>query len=149
MKSKRKWSTDDKEWFVAVAIFFILTFIPLAVPYFLVSIMTSLTSPPMTGRIESLDFYVNFLVGPPKTTAISVTNLGSCTLSVSSVTIDDVPYTPSAWGGSFTGSTHDLAKGESGTITISNWNWTSGSKYTFALLTTSGFICAWTTTANP
>jgi flagellin-like protein len=92
---------------------------------------------------------VAFTAGPPKTTVITVTNTGSNTLSVSSVTVDDAALTPSAWGGSFSGTTHDLVKGATGTITVNNWNWTSGYKYTFALLTPSGNKYTYQTTASP
>jgi flagellin-like protein len=81
-------------------------------------------------------------------TVIAATNTGANTLTVSSITIDDVAYTPSAWGGSF-GSDHSLAKGASGTITINNYAWTSGYKYTYAILTTSGNKYTYTTTAVP
>ena len=81
-------------------------------------------------------------------TVISVTNTGANTLTVSSITIDDVAHTPSDWGGSF-GSDQSLAKGASGTITIDNHAWTSGYKYTYAILTTSGNKYPYTTTAAP
>jgi flagellin-like protein len=80
-------------------------------------------------------------------TVISVTNTGANTLTVSSITIDDVAHTPSAWGGSFV--SYSLAKGVSGTITINDHAWTSGYKYTYAILTTSGNKYTYTTTAAP
>jgi len=85
---------------------------------------------------------------PNKQTVIAVTNTGANTWTVSSVTVDDVSKTY-ALGGSFSGS--DLAKGASGTITLTQaqFNWTSGNKYTFAVLTTSGNKYTYTTTASP
>lgn len=77
---------------------------------------------------------------------ISVTNTGASALTISSVTVDDVAKTPT-YGGSI-GSDGSLAKGASGTITIS-FNWQSGLKYTFAVLTTSGNKYTYTTTAAP
>jgi hypothetical protein len=87
-----------------------------------------------------------FNSGPPKTAVLSVTNTGANSLTVSSLTVDDVSYTPT-YGGSF-GSDHSLAKGASGTLTIT-WNWTSGYKYTFGVLTTTGNKYTYTTTAAP
>ena len=78
---------------------------------------------------------------------ISVTNTGANSLTISGVTIDDAAKTP-AYGGSI-GTDGSLAKGQSGTVTISGWTWTSGYKYTFALLTTSGNKYPYTTTARP
>jgi len=77
---------------------------------------------------------------------ISVTNTGANALTISSVTVDDVAKTPT-YGGSI-GSDGSLAKGASGTITVS-FSWTSGYKYTFAVLTTSGNKYTYTTTAAP
>jgi len=86
---------------------------------------------------------------PTSSTAkISLTNTGANSLTVSSVTIDDVEKTNLTYAGSF-GSDHSLAKGASGTITITSWAWTSGYKYTFAVLTTSGNKYTYTTTATP
>jgi flagellin-like protein len=80
------------------------------------------------------------------TVQIAVTNTGASAFTVSSVTVDDVPKTPT-YGGSFAAD-HSLVKGASGTITI-GFNWTSGYKYTFAVLTTSGNKYTYTTTASP
>lgn len=80
-------------------------------------------------------------------TVISVTNTGAETVTISTVTIDDVAYTPSAWSGFE--SDHSLAKGASGTITINNHAWSSGYKYTYALLTTKGNKYTYTTNAAP
>jgi len=77
---------------------------------------------------------------------ISVTNTGANALTISSVTVDDVAKTPT-YGGSI-GSDGSLAKGASGTIRVS-FSWTSGYKYTFAVLTTSGNKYTYTTTAAP
>jgi len=86
---------------------------------------------------------------PNKQTVIAVTNTGASALTISSVTVDDVTKT-ATYGGSL-GSDGSLAKGASGTITIaqSQFNWTSGYKYTFAVLTTSGNKYTYTTTAAP
>ena len=78
-------------------------------------------------------------------TVISVTNTGANTLTVSSVTVDDVAATPT-YSSTITGGVID--KGISGTITIS-FAWTSGYKYTFAVLTTSGNKYTYTTNAAP
>jgi len=78
---------------------------------------------------------------------ITVTNTGANTYTVSGVTIDDVSATVLVWGGSFAAD-HSLAKGASGTITISH-SWTSGYKYTYAVLTTTGNKYTYTTTAAP
>jgi flagellin-like protein len=77
---------------------------------------------------------------------IYVTNTGADSLTISSVTIDDAPAGTPTWGGSITGGT--LAKGASGTITVSH-SWSSGSKYTYAVLTTQGNKYTYTTTAAP
>jgi len=86
---------------------------------------------------------------PSKTTVIAVTNTGANALTISSVTVDDVSKT-ATYGGSIA-SDGSLAKGASGTITIaqSQFNWTSGYKYTLAVLTTSGNKYTYTTTATP
>jgi flagellin-like protein len=80
-------------------------------------------------------------------TVISVTNTGADTLTISAVTVDDASKTPVY--GSAIASDGSLAKGASGTITINGWTWTSGYKYTFALLTTSGNKYTYTTNAAP
>jgi len=76
---------------------------------------------------------------------ISVTNTGANSLTISSVTVDDVAQTPT-YGSTISGGVAN--KGVSGTITIS-FDWTSGYKYTFAVLTTSGNKYTYTTTAAP
>ncbi len=81
-------------------------------------------------------------------TVISVTNTGADTLTVSSVTVDDAVRGTLAYGGAFDTVEHTLAKGASGTITISGWAWTSGAKYTFAVLTSGGNKYTYTTTAT-
>jgi flagellin-like protein len=73
---------------------------------------------------------------------IACTNTGADTLTISSATIDDAAATTSDLP-------MDLAKGLSNTITLTGFNWTSGSKYTFALLTTSGNKYTYTTNAAP
>lgn len=77
---------------------------------------------------------------------IYVTNTGANSLTVSSVTIDDVAATPN-YGGSF-GTDGSLAKGASGWIRVSH-SWTSGNKYTYAVLTSQGNKYTYTTTAAP
>jgi len=80
---------------------------------------------------------------------ISVQNTGTVTLSISSVTVNDVQKTVLATGGSITGSgPYDLAKGASGTITIS-LSWASGIKYTFAVLTDNAWAKDTYTTIAP
>ena len=74
-------------------------------------------------------------------TVISVKNTGSNTLTISSVTVDDNPATITSGAG-------DLLKGASGTVTI-DFDWTSGYKYTFAVLTAGGNKYTYTTTAAP
>ncbi|MDH5390617.1 MAG: hypothetical protein OEX10_05645 [Candidatus Bathyarchaeota archaeon] len=76
-------------------------------------------------------------------TTISVTNTGADTLTVSSVTVDDVAKTTLC-----SNVPRDIAKGETSSITIDGWSWTSGSKYTFALITSSGNKYTYTTTAT-
>ncbi len=80
-------------------------------------------------------------------TVISVTNTGADTLTVSSVTVDDVARGNVTCGGAFDAE-KNLGKGASGTITISGWAWTSGAKYTFAVLTSGGNKYTYTTTAT-
>lgn len=75
------------------------------------------------------------------------TNAGPNALRISSVTIDDVLEIPT-YGGSI-GTDGTLASGESGTITVSNWTWVSGHKYTFAIITASGNKFTYITTARP
>jgi len=88
---------------------------------------------------------------PSSSTAkISLTNTGGSSLTISSVTIDDVEKTNLTYTGSGTfGSDHTLAKGADGAITINGWTWTPGYKYTFAVLTTSGNKYTYTTNASP
>lgn len=88
---------------------------------------------------------VTFPAGPPKQVVLNVKNTGADTLTISSVTIDDVTSSHTA-GGGFSG--NDLAKGASGTLTLT-FNWTSGHKYTFAVLTEGGNKYTYTTTATP
>ena len=76
-------------------------------------------------------------------TKISVTNTGADTLTVSSVTVDDVDKTTLCSNVPL-----DIAKGGTSSITIDGWSWTSGAKYTFALLTSSGNKYTYTTTAT-
>ncbi len=71
---------------------------------------------------------------------ISVTNTGANTLPISSATVDDIAVTSADLP-------MDLAKGASGTVNL-NFNWTSGYKYTFALLTVDGNKYTYTTTAT-
>ncbi len=83
------------------------------------------------------------------TPVISCTNTGADTLTVASVTLDDVAQTTVTYGGSF-GTDNSLAKGASGTITITTSSpLASGAKYTFAVLTAGGNKYTYTTTAAP
>jgi flagellin-like protein len=75
-------------------------------------------------------------------TKIAFTNTGASTLTISSVTVDDVGKTTSET------LPMDVDKGVSGSVTINGWNWTSGTKYTFALLTAGGNKYTYTTTAT-
>ena len=74
-------------------------------------------------------------------TKIAFTNTGASTLTISSVTVDDVDKTIATLP-------MDVEKGVSGYVTIDGWNWTSGTKYTFALLTAGGNKYTYTTTAT-
>ena len=81
------------------------------------------------------------------TPVIACTNTGADTLTVTSVTIDDVAQGTVAYSGFGTGNT--LAKGASGTITIATGSpLTSGAKYTFAVLTSGGNKYTYTTTVT-
>lgn len=80
------------------------------------------------------------------TAVIACTNTGADALTVSAVTIDDASATPT-YGGTFGTTDGSLAKGASGTITI-GLDWTSGVKYTFAVLTSGGNKYTYTTTAT-
>ena len=79
---------------------------------------------------------------------ISVMNIGTVALSISSVRVDYVTKTILATGGSLTGSgPYELACcGARGTITIS-LSWTSGNNYTFMVITTKGNGFFYRTTA--
>ena len=81
-------------------------------------------------------------------TVIAVTNTGANSLTVSSVTVDDFAQTNLAYSSAFDAE-HALAKGQSGTITINGWDWQSGYKYTFAVLSAGGNKYTYTTTAAP
>ena len=86
------------------------------------------------------------------TPVIACTNTGADTLTVTSVTVDDVAQasTSLTWGGQFDPTAHSLDKGQSGTVTIAlGTPLTSGAKYTFALLTSGGNKYTYTTTAVP
>jgi hypothetical protein len=104
------------------------------------------------GRVEDFTFMkteelkITAMTFQTGNATIYVTNTGADSLTVSSVTIDDAPAGTPTWGGSFTGGT--LAKGASGTITV-NHAWTSGNKYTYAVLTTQGNKYTYTATATP
>ena len=86
------------------------------------------------------------VVNATNTATITCTNTGADTLTVSSVTVDEVSANRTY--GSYFETDGSLAKGKSGTITVS-LDWQSGSKYTFAVLTTSGNKYPYTTTAAP
>ena len=83
--------------------------------------------------------------GTTKYVNISVSNTGASTLTLSKAFVDNVEYTYTTYG-SF--STNDLAKGTSGVVRI-QFAWTSGTKYTLALLTTNGNKYEYTATAVP
>jgi flagellin-like protein len=84
------------------------------------------------------------------TPVIACTNTGADTLTVTSVTVDDVAQTGLTWGAQFDATAHSLDKGQSGTITIALGSaLTSGAKYTFAVLTSGGNKYTYTTTAAP
>lgn len=68
---------------------------------------------------------------------LSVKNTGTKTLSVSNVQINGSIVTTVTYSGSFTGTTHTLHPGETGTITIS-YPFSSGFKYGFAVGTATG-----------
>ena len=72
---------------------------------------------------------------------LSVRNTGSDTLTIASATVDDSAVTSADLP-------MDLLKGAVGTVTL-DFNWTSGNKYTFALLTSAGNKYTYTTTAAP
>lgn len=84
---------------------------------------------------------------PSGQAVISITNTGANSLTISGATIDDSAATVVTWGGSIAAD-HSLAKGLSGTVTVTH-AWTSGYKYTYAILTTSGNKYTYTTTAAP
>ncbi|MEM3641748.1 MAG: hypothetical protein QXH37_07510, partial [Candidatus Bathyarchaeia archaeon] len=83
--------------------------------------------------------------GNTKYLNISVTNTGPSTVTLSKAFIDNIEKTYTTFGG-FSG--NDLAKGSSGIVRI-QYDWVSGTKYTIALLTTSGNKYEYTTTAVP
>lgn len=102
--------------------------------------------PPRPYRTEELKI-ISLTFPTSNSAVISVTNTGVITWTVSSITIDDVAMTNVAYGGSFD-SSRSLAKGQSGTVTIGGWTWTSGHKCTFAVITTSGNKYTYTTTTE-
>ena len=81
---------------------------------------------------------------------IHVKNTGPSTITITEVYVDDVPKDITAAGGSFTvsDSNYNLDKGATGYLNIT-FNWVSGNKYTFALLTSNGNRYEYTTTAVP
>jgi flagellin-like protein len=72
---------------------------------------------------------------------LAVTNTGADSLTIASATVDDA----AAASGELP---MTLVKGQSDTVTVT-LAWTSGYKYTFALLTSSGNKYTYTTTAAP
>lgn len=92
-------------------------------------------------RIISVTFPTNQAV-------ITVTNTGPNALTITSATVDDALQGTIAYGGAI-GTDGTLGKGGTGTVTISGWNWVSGYKYTFAVLTAAGNKYTYTTTAAP
>ena len=79
---------------------------------------------------------------------IAISNTGANTISLSAFQVDDVAASVLATTVVTGSGPYDLAKGASGTITVS-LSWTSGYKYTFAILTTTGNKFTYTTTAAP
>jgi len=90
-------------------------------------------------RITSVTFQSN------TTATIACTNTGADTLTVTAVTLDDASTTET-YIAAF-GPDGSLAKGASGTISVTTPAMTSGAKYTFALLTAGGNKYTYTTTA--
>jgi flagellin-like protein len=79
---------------------------------------------------------------------IYISNTGASTVTVSKAYVDDVERTISGVNG-FTGTgPYDLAKGTSGYLNVT-FTWTSGTKYTFSVLTSSGNKYQYQTTAVP
>ena len=74
-------------------------------------------------------------------TTIAFTNTGADTLTIKTVTVDDLTVKSL---------TMDVTKGASDSIdlTSAEFDWTSGSKYTFAVLTSGGNKYTYTTTAT-
>jgi flagellin-like protein len=80
--------------------------------------------------------------GSDNSTTIAFTNTGADTLTIKTVTVDDLTVKSL---------TMDVTKGVSDSIALTSaeFSWTSGSKYTFALLTASGNKYTYTTIASP
>jgi flagellin-like protein len=89
-------------------------------------------------KITSVTFQSN------TTATIACTNTGADTLTVTAVTLDDASTTVTYPTGFVDAS---LAKGTSGTISVTTPAMTSGAKYTFAVLTAGGNKYTYTTTA--
>jgi FlaG/FlaF family flagellin (archaellin) len=114
-----------------IAIVFVICLIAgLASAIYLYQIMYP---PVIFAPIKTEEFEINNVTFPSSSSAvISVTYMGpNASITISNVTIDDIARTPT-YGGSI-GTDGTLAKGASGNITISNWTWTAGHEYTFAL----------------
>ncbi len=93
-------------------------------------------------RINSVTFQSN------TTATIACVNSGADTLTVTAVTLDDASIASDdvTFVADF-GSDGSLAKGASGTISLTTPAMTSGAKYTFAVLTAGGNKYTYTTTA--
>jgi flagellin-like protein len=86
----------------------------------------------------------------PTTTKIQIyiSNTGASAVTVTKAYVDNVERTISAVSG-FTGTgPYDLAKGTTGYLNVT-FSWTSGTKYTFSVLTSSGNKYEYQTTAVP
>jgi flagellin-like protein len=86
---------------------------------------------------------VTFPASPANTTVINFANTGTNQLTIIAVTVDDAAAT--------TSETLPLAldKGATDSITVTNFDWETGYKYTFALLSQAGNKYTYQATAVP
>lgn len=83
---------------------------------------------------------------------LTVTNTGASTLTITGVKVDQSATTGVIEDASIPTETYNLAKGETKVLQIYNIDsadWTSGTKYTFAVLTAGGNQYEYPATANP
>ena len=83
---------------------------------------------------------------------LTVTNTGASALTISGVKVDQEATIGTIEGDSIPTDTHNLAKGATEVLQIYNIDsaaWTSGTKYTFAVLTAAGNQYEYPATANP